>query len=337
MLTIIILFAIVLSINAYSVCIVQNKGGGHGELGFHLAKDLINKKVNDITILQDTAAKMSSQPFCEYNTLTNVNIIPCDLSDTNAIETALNNKSFKYMIDNFSKEINTVKTLLKCSEDYLYVSSGGMYKGDCPLTGHTESDDVKNDNACRIIEEYLSSDASGTIPFSSFRPQYIYGTNTNKRGNLDYFYDRISRDIPVPIPDNGNQLIALTNAVDVASGITSVIECNASSKDGSIFNLGTDKFISYNDLVDEVGRSLGKSSVEKVYYDPNSLDFKPAFPFRPKTFTVDPSKLKTTTGWSVKSDLISDLNNIWVKQYIEAGLASKDISESLEKDKLIFA
>ena len=102
MLTIIILFAIVLSINAYSVCIVQNKGGGHGELGFHLAKDLINKKVNDITILQDTAAKMSSQPFCEYNTLTNVNIIPCDLSDTNAIETALNNKSFKYMIDNFS-------------------------------------------------------------------------------------------------------------------------------------------------------------------------------------------------------------------------------------------
>ncbi len=334
----IVFLAILISTNAYSVCIVQNKGGGHGELGFHLAKDLIkNGKANDITILQDTAAKMSSQPFCEYTSLTNVNIIPCDLSDTTAVESALNGKSYKYMIDNFSKDISTVETLLKCSEDYLYVSSGGMYIGDCPSTGHTESDDVKSDNACRVIEEYLSSDASGTVPFSSFRPQYIYGTNTNKRGNLDYFYDRISRDIPVPIPGDGTQLIALTNAADVAAGITSVIESNASSKDGSIFNLGTDKFISYNDLVDEVAKSLGKSSAEKAYYDPKSLDFKPAFPFRPKTFTVDPSKLKATTGWSIASDLVSDLNNVWVKQYMDGGFASKDLSESLEKDKLIFA
>lgn len=213
-----------------------------------------------------------------------------------------------------------------------------MYKGECPSTGHTESDDVKADNACRVVEEFLSSDKSGAIPFSSFRPQYIYGTNTNKRGNLDYFYDRVSRNLPVPIPGDGSQLVALSNAVDVAAGITSVIEGNASSKEGSIFNIGTDKFISYNDLVQEVAISLSRdpATIQKVYYDPKDLDFKPSFPFRPKTFTVDPSKLKAATGWSISSDLASDLN-MWAKQYLSGGYLDLDLTETLAKDKLIHA
>jgi hypothetical protein len=38
------------------------------------------------------------------------------------------------------------------------------------------------------------------MPWASFRPQYIYGDNTNKRINVDWFVDRIVRGRTVPIP-----------------------------------------------------------------------------------------------------------------------------------------
>ena len=40
---------------------VQNKGGGHGEIGFHLAKNLADKDLT-VTIVQDSAAKKKLYP-----------------------------------------------------------------------------------------------------------------------------------------------------------------------------------------------------------------------------------------------------------------------------------
>lgn len=43
--------------------IAQNKGGGHGELGYHLALKLIEKDIS-VTLLQDGAGKnKDKQPF----------------------------------------------------------------------------------------------------------------------------------------------------------------------------------------------------------------------------------------------------------------------------------
>lgn len=43
--------------------IAQNKGGGHGELGYHLALKLIEKDLS-VTLLQDGAGKnKDKQPF----------------------------------------------------------------------------------------------------------------------------------------------------------------------------------------------------------------------------------------------------------------------------------
>jgi hypothetical protein len=39
---------------------------GHGEVGFSLAKNLVNAK-HAVTILQDSSADMNAQPFCEYS------------------------------------------------------------------------------------------------------------------------------------------------------------------------------------------------------------------------------------------------------------------------------
>jgi hypothetical protein len=45
---------------------------------------------------------------------------------------------------------------------------------------------VKEDNACRKVEiSVQSSPLAGKSTI--FRPQYIYGDNTNKRSNIDWF------------------------------------------------------------------------------------------------------------------------------------------------------
>jgi hypothetical protein len=56
---------------------------------------------------------------------------------------------------------------------------------------------TKDDNECRMLEKYLESQ---DINWTSLRPQYIYGENTNKRVNVDWFVDRIVRDRVVPLP-----------------------------------------------------------------------------------------------------------------------------------------
>ncbi len=50
-----------------------------------------------------------------------------------------------------------------------------------------------------LVEELIANEG---LPWTSFRPQYIYGPKTNKRDYLDYFFDRIVREKPVPIPNS---------------------------------------------------------------------------------------------------------------------------------------
>jgi hypothetical protein len=72
--------------------IVQNKGGGHGEIGFHLAKALRAKGV-EVTLLQDQAAKKAKPPFARYETeLADCNVAWCDPKDPAALAAALAGK-----------------------------------------------------------------------------------------------------------------------------------------------------------------------------------------------------------------------------------------------------
>ena len=73
--------------------IIQNKGGGHGEIGFHLAKNLADKDLT-VTIVQDSAAKKEALPFSKYGELpSSVNVEWVDTSDASAVEAACGDKA----------------------------------------------------------------------------------------------------------------------------------------------------------------------------------------------------------------------------------------------------
>eukprot|EP00548_Thalassiothrix_antarctica_P014863 CAMPEP_0194164620 /NCGR_PEP_ID=MMETSP0154-20130528/721_1 /TAXON_ID=1049557 /ORGANISM="Thalassiothrix antarctica, Strain L6-D1" /LENGTH=197 /DNA_ID=CAMNT_0038874853 /DNA_START=46 /DNA_END=640 /DNA_ORIENTATION=+ len=90
--------------------IVQNKGGGHGELGFQLARKLASSyadKITSITILQDEADMIDQEPFKSYITdlPENVWVLKATLSNKDNEITAeglkilLNNEPFDYVWD----------------------------------------------------------------------------------------------------------------------------------------------------------------------------------------------------------------------------------------------
>ena len=83
-------------------------------------------------------------------------------------------KSFSYVFDNYSKNQDIAKVFAEAAiahnwpvKDYVFVSSGGMYKAEdeFPLL---ETDPVSDSNDARKIEQYL---AITGLPYTSFRPQ----------------------------------------------------------------------------------------------------------------------------------------------------------------------
>jgi nucleoside-diphosphate-sugar epimerase len=319
------------SISMSSALIVQNKGGGHGELGYQLAKVLSqNEKITSITILQDDACKDAAEPFNSYSSdLPEVTVIKAPLSSgeslmADTLKTLLGGASFDYIWDNASKDATgSGKAIVDCAKDWnvkllTYVSSAGCYKpnGVFPMP---ETTPVKETAGQVQYENYATE--SG-LPFVSFRPQYIYGPKSNKYDYLDWYFDRICRDLPLPIPGDGTQKVSITNSEDVASLLASVLQDPEAATSQRIFNCGTDQLVTYNEVAELCAAVVGKEA-DIFYYD-SDLFGKAKFPFRMTDFYVSPDTAKAKLGWEgPKHSLKDDLT--WYYEGYKASRADKKI------------
>jgi len=313
--------------------ILQNKGGGHGEIGFHLAK-LLNSKGIGVTILNDGGSPISKTPFNMYDQLSNTEVIWTDLSSAD-VPSLLSGKTFDYVFDNVSKNEAGAKTVADLAKqwgvkNYVYVSSGGMYKGGVEMPME-EGDPVKETGQLEV-EKY--ADSIG-LPWSSFRPQYIYGPFTNKRDYLDFFFHRVANDAPIPIPGQPSTCTTLTHVEDVASMLAAVIGNPNAPK--QVFNCATDRYTTYEGVVKLAAKALGKDPAEAakriVVYDAKSLGFdvpKGAFPFRPTHFFVSPEKAKLKLGWKPAHKLEDDV--VWYADTYKT--SAKPFDDSLDKQIL---
>lgn len=166
--------------------IVQNKGGGHGELAYQLGKVLQNDykdKIDKITILQDDDCDMDQEPFKSYHTDLEgieVNSLPIssggDFIDKYFMQNMLGGakEKYEYIFDNASKKpTGAYKALVDCAADwgtlkmYCYVSSAGMYTPDendpFPMP---ETTAVKESSGQYQFEQYV---LQKELPLVSFR------------------------------------------------------------------------------------------------------------------------------------------------------------------------
>jgi hypothetical protein len=169
------------SLSMSAALIVQNKGGGHGELGYQLANNLSsNPKITSITILQDDACNDEKEPFKSYATdLPDVKVVKASLADESMtaadLQKILEGERFDYVWDNASKAPEgSGKAVCDCAKEWgvkllTYVSSAGIYKpSDDTVFPMAETTPIKETAGQALYDKYA---VDLGLPLVSFRPQ----------------------------------------------------------------------------------------------------------------------------------------------------------------------
>eukprot|EP00629_Pelagomonadales_sp_RCC1024_P015608 CAMPEP_0119260470 /NCGR_PEP_ID=MMETSP1329-20130426/839_1 /TAXON_ID=114041 /ORGANISM="Genus nov. species nov., Strain RCC1024" /LENGTH=364 /DNA_ID=CAMNT_0007259893 /DNA_START=82 /DNA_END=1176 /DNA_ORIENTATION=- len=316
--------------NAKAV-IIQNKGGGHGEIGFHLAKTLADDKGLEVTIVQSTDAKKEALPFSKYDELpAGVSVEWTDLGDAAAVEAACGGAS--HIFDNNSKKPEDAAPAMAAAKAagsfYAFVSSAGMYTAKGLLKEEKAVKDPPTGQ--REVEMALEAELPGK--WCAFRPQYIYGPYTNKRDYLDWFLNRAARGLPMAVPADAQQPASVTHCEDVAALLASVVG-KEEAAGGEIFNCGTNKMCSYDDLCIAAAKAVGKEALV-VALPP---DTKSSFPFRPNAegFAVRVRKAMDVLEWpGAKHNVLDDISadGFYTKDFLALGNDKGELDTS--KDML---
>ncbi|KAK5811206.1 hypothetical protein F383_28570 [Gossypium arboreum] len=316
------------------VLIVNTNSGGHAVIGFYFAKELLGSghEVTIFTVGEEGSDKMKKPPFNRFSEITSAGgkTVWGDPADVGKVVAGA---TFDVVLDNNGKDLDTVRPVVDWAKSsgvkqFLFISSAGIYKPtDEPP--HVEGDVVKADAGHVGVEKYVAEVFSS---WAVFRPQYMIGSGNNKDCE-EWFFDRIVRKRPVPIPGSGMQLTNIAHVWDLSSMLTLAVEkpeaacCN-------IFNCVSDRAVTLDGMAKLCAAAAGLP-VEIVHYDPKAIgiDAKKAFPFRNVHFYAEPRAAKDILGWKSTTNLPEDLKERF-EEYVKIGRDKKPMQFEMD-DKIL--
>lgn len=316
--------------------IVNTNSGGHAVIGFYFAKELLGSghQVTVMTVGDESSDKMKKTPFNRFSEITSAGGKtvwgnPADIGKV------VGGEAFDVVLDNNGKDLEAVSPVVDWAkssgvEQFLFISSAGIYKStDEPP--HVEGDAVKADASHVPVEEYIAKIFGS---WAVFRPQYMIGSGNNKDCE-EWFFDRIVRDRPIPIPGSGMQLTNISHVKDLSSMLTLAVE-NPSAASGNIFNCVSDRAVTLDGMAKLCAQATGRA-VKIVHYDPKAVgvDAKKAFPFRNMHFYAEPRAAKEILGWKSATYLPEDLKERY-EEYVKIGRDKKDMKFEID-DKILEA
>jgi nucleoside-diphosphate-sugar epimerase len=261
-----------------------------------------------------------------------------DRKDAEGLKAKLAGESFDAIFDNNGRELSDTRPLVELFngtvKHFIYVSSAGVYLKSDEMP-HLEGDPVDPKSRHRGKFETESYLAEQGVPFTSVRPVYIYGPQ-NYNDLEAWFFDRIVRDRPIPIPGNGMAMTQLGHCADLADAMVAVL--GNENAIGQIYNVAGDRYVTFTGLARACAVAVGKDpkELDLVYYDPKAFDFgkRKAFPMRVQHFFADIHKAKAELDWSPKFDLIAGLKDSFQKDYLVSGRDRHEVDFSLD-DKIL--
>lgn len=313
--------------------IVNTNSGGHAVIGFYFAKQLLGSghQVTILTVGAESSDKMNKPPFTRFSEIVSAGG-KLVWGNPSEIGKVLEGSAFDVVLDNNGKDLDTVRPVADWAKSsgvkqFLFISSAGIYKPtDEPP--HVEWDFVK-DAGHVGVEKYISEIFSN---WASFRPQYMIGSGNNKDCE-EWFFDRIVRGRPVPIPGSGMQLTNISHVKDLSSMLTLAVE-NPAAASCKIFNCVSDRAVTLDGIAKLCAQAAGLP-VEIVHYDPKAVgvDAKKAFPFRNMHFYAEPRAAKDILGWTSTTNLPVDLKERF-DEYVKNGRDKKVIKFEID-DKIL--
>lgn len=246
----------------------------------------------------------------------------------------LANLDFDAVFDNNGRELSDTQPLAELFkgriQHFVYMSSAGVYLKSDQMP-HVEGDAVDPKSRHKGKHDTESYLADAGIPFTSIRPTYIYGPQ-NYNDLEAWFFDRIVRDRPVPIPGHGQHFTQFGHVKDLAAAMAKVLGNQIAI--GQIYNVSGTREVTFDGLARACATAVGKDpgSLKIVHYDPKSFDFgkKKAFPMRTQHFFADVHKAITELDWTPEFDLISGLKDSFQNDYLKTGRDRKEIDFSLD-------
>ncbi|BDA41646.1 Chloroplast stem-loop binding protein of 41 kDa a, chloroplastic [Coccomyxa sp. Obi] len=320
-----------LLVRAENVLIINTKGGGHAEIGLHLAKQLLSGG-HSVTILNDgDQAKLEKKaPFNQYGTLQDAKIVwgnPADPAN-------FPSEKFDVVYDNNGKDMDACQPAIDHFKGsvahYVFVASAGAYKTNKMEPALVEGDARKESAGHVAVEKYLEEQ---DLPYTIFQPLYIYGPYTGK-DYMRFFLDRLLRNRPVLIPSPGIQLTSLSHVEDVASLLAKVPGNAAAIRQQ--FNVSSDRYITLDGLIKALAEAAGVEA-NIVHYDPKAVKLGKGegFPFRTEHFMAIVDKAKRVLGWAPTHKILDDIPEL-VEAYKSAGYLDADVDFSVD-DKILEA
>ena len=187
----------------------------------------------------------------------------------------LSKEHFDAIFDNNGRELSDTQPLAEMFKDrvqhFVYMSSAGVYLPSDQLP-HMEGDPVDPKSRHRGKHETEANLAHLGLPFTAIRPTYIYGPQ-NYNELESWFFDRIVRDRPIPIPGNGLHITQLGHVKDLAKAMCHVL--GSSQAIGQIYNVSGDRYVTFDGLARACAEAAGlpAHTVQLVHYDPKVFNF----------------------------------------------------------------
>jgi nucleoside-diphosphate-sugar epimerase len=302
--------------------------GGTRFIGVYLTKTLVAQ--GHEVVLFNRGKKAPPLP--------NLQQIHGDRTDAAQLTEKLKNEKFDAIFDNNGRELSDTKPLVDLFKDqvkhFIYVSSAGVYLKSDQMP-HQEGDavDLKSRHKGKLeTESYL---ASSDIPWTSIRPVYIYGPQ-NYNDLEAWFFDRIVRDRPIPIPSHGQHLTQLGHGQDLATAMAAVLGNEKAI--GQIYNVSGERYVTFDGLAKACAIAAGKNPDELslIHYHPKDFDFgkRKAFPLRAQHFFADIHKAKSELNWQPKFDLIEGLKDSFTQDYLPSGRGNQTADFSTDDEIL---
>jgi len=261
-----------------------------------------------------------------------------DRTDASQLKEKLSQEQFDAIFDNNGRELSDTQPLAEIFKDrvkhFVYMSSAGVYLKSDQLP-HVEGDPVDPKSRHKGKHETEAFLTQLGLAWTSIRPTYIYGPQ-NYNDLEAWFFDRIIRDRPIPIPGNGMHITQFGHCKDLAKAMAAVLGNETAV--GQIYNVSGDRYVTFDGLARACTEAAGKSpdAVQLVHYDPKQFDFgkRKAFPLRVQHFFASVNKAKTELNWQPEYDLLSGLRDSFQNDYQASGRHDAEVDLSVDDEIL---
>jgi nucleoside-diphosphate-sugar epimerase len=261
-----------------------------------------------------------------------------DRTDSSQLQEKLASEKFDAIFDNNGRELTDTQPLADIFQGrvqhFIYMSSAGVYLKSDEMP-HIEDDavDPKSRHKGKFdTESYLIKQ---NIPYTSIRPTYIYGPH-NYNDLEAWFFDRIVRNRPIPIPGNGMHITQLGHVKDLVTAMSRIL--GNSHAIGQVYNVSGDRFVTFDGLARACAIAVGKSpdDIKIVHYDPKKFDFgkRKAFPMRVQHFFASVTKAMSELGWQPEYSLVSGLKDAFENDFMSSGRDKKEVDFSTDEEIL---